>query len=89
MADMTTAKDSETEPQGGVSPYLTVAESASFARRHEQTIRKAIRAYQRDQSTGLKAFQANAHAAIVVHIDDLHRWIRGEAPSRGTRRKAA
>lgn len=70
-----------------LSPYMTVAESASFARCHEQTIRKAVRAYQRDQTTGLKAFQSGAHATIRVHVDDLTRWIQGEPPSKGARRR--
>lgn len=88
---MTTAEQSQTEPPAGSppSPYLTVAESASFARCHEQTIRKAVRSYQRNQTTGLKAFQSQANASIRIHADDLTRWIQGEAPSRGTRRTKA
>lgn len=68
------------------SPWLTVKEAAAYARRHAETVRKAVVEHARDPRHGLKAYQWKAGATWKIHRDDLERWVRGEPPSRGTRR---
>jgi hypothetical protein len=73
-----------TAPQ---SPWMTTAEAATYARCHPTTIRKAFVDYaQSSGSRGVRSLQRGPNSPHLVHVDDLTRWMAGEAPARGVRK---
>lgn len=62
--------------------WFTGHEAATYARRHYKTVLYAL------EDGALKGYQNGARRRWTVHREDLDRWIRGEAPSRGSRKLA-
>lgn len=68
------------------TPWMTLDEASSYARRSRETLRRAAVECQRKGDRGLKGHQPKPHACWRFQRDDVDRWIRGEAP-RGTNRR--
>ncbi|HEV2777878.1 MAG TPA: helix-turn-helix domain-containing protein [Actinophytocola sp.] len=74
-------------PPTAVSPWMTIKEAAAYTRRGEETLYRALRTgFSTRWKSGLKGYQTAANSPWRIHRDDLELWIRGEPPSRGTRR---
>lgn len=65
------------------SPWMNLHETAAYTGRHYKTVLTAA------QDGQLKAHQATPRGRWRVHTEDADRWIRGEAPARSVRRRAA
>lgn len=70
------------------TPWFTLPEAMAYTRRSRETVRRAAVEYQRDNNKGLKGYQSHPNACHRFHVEDLDRWIRGEAPAWDTRRLA-
>jgi hypothetical protein len=64
------------------SPWMTVTETALYAKRHEQTVFKALWKYVRtDGREGLRGGQPNGPCSSWrVHREDIDLWLRGGQP---------
>lgn len=87
---MTTTEQSTphaVQPQAEQSPWMSVRQAATYAGRHYKTVLGALQEYARGVRTAeaLKGFQRDANCKWRVHRNDVDRWIRAEAPARGTR----
>ena len=69
------------------TPWLTVTEAAQYARRHAETVMKALR------DGSLRGYQTKRSGIWSIHRDDLDAWIRGEVataePKPITRKRAS
>lgn len=70
------------------SPYLTRAEVAEYTRRHPYTVYRAWVAYRQSGGTrGLRGHQPSGpNGTVTFLIDDVDRWLNGEAPLSGSRK---
>ncbi|HJP80578.1 MAG TPA: hypothetical protein VJ914_40275 [Pseudonocardiaceae bacterium] len=73
-----------------VSPWMSVAETAAYTRRHPETVRRALREWERSKGRrGLKGAQPNgANACWSVHRDDADAWMSGALPAKSRRVRA-
>jgi hypothetical protein len=68
------------------SPWLTTKQAAVLLLCSAETIRRHARRYRATNGVeGLKAMQRGGWP-LLIHYDDLMRWRRGDAPTRGERR---
>jgi hypothetical protein len=71
------------------SPWMTTQETAGYARVHENTVYRALKAcVSSGGSRGLRGYQRGSDSPWRIHRDDADRWLRGESPSRGNRKLA-
>lgn len=70
------------------SPFMTTAEVAEYARCSVKTVERAWADYrQSGGSRGLRATQPRGpYSRLLIHRDDVERWVRGEAPIASARR---
>jgi hypothetical protein len=82
--DLATTPDQASPPQ---SPWMSVHEAATYARRHYKTVLAALQRYGRGvRTTGaLKGHQEGPNCVWSVHRSDLDRWVCCQPPSRATR----
>lgn len=69
------------------SPWMTLPEAASRARRHKQTVMLACQAYISGDRTkkALKCTQAGHKCRYSLLAADVDRWVQGLPPARATR----
>lgn len=68
------------------SPWMTGQEVADYSRVIPETVRVAAAEYDRTGGkSGLKNYQRKPNTERRYLLEDVERWIRGEAPARDKR----
>lgn len=63
------------------SPWMTLQQVCDYAQRSYETVRRAAVECQRSSGErGLKGAQRDVNATWRFHVEDVDRWVAGEAP---------
>ncbi|GAB3429966.1 helix-turn-helix domain-containing protein [Actinophytocola sediminis] len=62
--------------------WLTLDQAAEYTGRHRETVRRAAVQFDRDPTKGLRGFQRKSSACWRFKVEDLDRWVMGQAPKR-------